>query len=135
MHLKEEEWRWREANELHFIYMNTSIRTLRNGAGHCQGHGEESLVTVADVDVSRHAWKTEVSRWSLARALKQKYNKIGFSQQCAPTCGNTIEFGTALGELACLTTDIRILLFGIQCCTIVACEPKQGVMGFTAEVA
>jgi hypothetical protein len=34
-----------------------------------------------------------------------------------------------------LTADIRILLFSIQCCVVVAGEPEEGVVRFASEVA
>lgn len=51
------------------------------------------------------------------------------------TCLNTVDFRAASGELARLAADIRILLFGVQCGAVVAGEPQQRVMRFTAEVA
>lgn len=57
------------------------------------------------------------------------------SKQHAHTCGHAVQFRAALGELAGFAADIRILLFSIQCCVVVAGEPEEGVVRFTSEVA
>ena len=65
---------------------------------------------------------------------KRLSKKGGWSQQRAATCSNSVEFRAALGELARLTADVRILLFGIQSCAVMACKPQEGVVGFAAQV-